>query len=420
MMTRIRGALAAMTARGLPHVMASNLAQQAIAFLTVLIIAKLLPPDEFALIRVALAYVAVAAVVAAGGLTAPILRYCADNSFTTLGRQTLLGIGFRQLLLISSATVFVALLLVLVRYSEAKTRMVFSAYALQLPALAAASLLYVYLQAVQQFKILSAYLVATRMVTLVVTATATYVYGLTGLLMASLVVAYLTCVPLVAASRPAFKTVAEISLPSDFARLARYSVFGTLITAVGQYSDLMILDLVGVEKRDIAVYSLATIFFFAAVGIGGAVQGIATPSFTALIDDPLRFRQQLRRWSAMMSLAGIPVAALLVVLAFAVETWFLRGQYSGLGLVLMLLMIKFCLWCTYAVGGAALVGIGAIRQGTWIAIVTTSVAIAIGYPLCTRFGIWGAAWTQIIVAVISTILVWWIIAIEVRALTQRQ
>lgn len=419
MKARIQSAVVAMTARGLPHVMVSNLAQQGVAFLTVLIIARLLQPSEFALVRIAMAYAAVATIIAAGGFTAPVLRYCADNAFNAVARRVLLGIGIRKLLIASVMTVVIAAVLVLARQGSTLETIVFGVYALQLPGLAMASLLLVYLQAVQQFKVLATYQVAIRVMALAITAAGTYWYGLAGLLATSLMVAYLACVVLFALSRPIFASSGEVTLPPDFSRLARYSVFGMLVTAVGQYSDLMILDLVGTDKREVAVYSLATIFFFAATALVGAIQGIATPAFTALIDNPVQFNTQLRRWSLMMSLAGIPVATLTVILAFVVEKWFLGSQYDGLGYVLMLLMIKFCLWCTYAVGGAALVGIGAIRQGTWIAIATTTVAIAAGYPLCSQFGIWGAAWTQVVVAAISVGLVWWVISIESRALLAR-
>ena len=109
---RVGTYLEALRARGLPHVMIANIAQQVLGFLGVLVLAKLLPPDEFALVRIAMAYVAVATILGAGGLTAPILRYCADPAFNAEGRRHLLGAGLRRLALVSAATLAGALLLV--------------------------------------------------------------------------------------------------------------------------------------------------------------------------------------------------------------------------------------------------------------------------------------------------------------------
>ena len=187
-----------------------------------------------------------------------------------------------------------------------------------------------------------------------------------------------------------------------------------LITTVGQYADLMILDWVNADKRQVAVYSLATIYFFAASALAGSVQSIATPAFTALLYHPQDFAALLRRWSIMLSFSAILMAIPLVGLAFAMEHWILGPAYAGLAAIVMVLMARFCLWCTYAVGGAAMVGMGAIKQGMWIAAVTSTLSVAIGYPLCVRYGIWGATWTQVIVAVASAVLVWWFITVEMR------
>lgn len=412
-------ALRAILAGGLPHLLASNVAQQAIAFATVLLIARLLPPEEFAIVRIALAYVAVAVVVAGAGLTAPVLRYCADPWFSGQQRRILLGISLRRLAAGSAATTALLLgLIVLLPRSETETT-VFAIYALQLPGLAAATLLLVYLQADQQFRQLAVLQLLVRLVALLATGIATFFWGLAGLLAAALTVAYLSCLPLLKAARPLSGAAGDVALPADFSRLAGYSVLGTLITAVGQYADLMILDQVGTEKSAVAVYSLASIFFFSAVAVAGTAQGMATPAFTALINQPDKFRSQLRRWSVLLTLAGLPIAMLLVGLAWLVERYFLQPAYAGLSLILALLMIKFCIWCTYAIGGAALVGIGAIRQGTWVAAITTTLALVLGYPLCARYGIWGAALTQVSVAMVSAALVWWLVVAETRGLADR-
>lgn len=419
MKARIGNAVGRFFRHGLPYVMVSNIAQQGVAFLTVLVVAKLLPPSEFALVRLALAYVAIATVLAAGGITAPVLRYCADTALSPQTRQALLGIGLRRVGLIAAGVMAIALVLVALFHTDNLQFRVYAAYALQLPGLAVASLLLVYLQAAQRFKTLAFYQVAIRLVALVLSVTAVYLHGLNGLLVATGLVAYLACVPLLALSRPLWQRPADTRVPADFSSLAFYSVFGTTVTAVGQYADLIILDMVGTEKNAIAVYSLATVFFFAAMAVGGAVQSVATPMFTGLMHEPAEFRKKLLRWSGLLAAAAIPQAFAMVLLAWVVETGFLGSHYAGLSQLLGILMLKYFLWSTFAVGGAALVGVGAIRQGAWIAVLATLLTIAIGIPLCTRYGVHGAAWTQVAVTVVSALLIGWVLKVEVRALQHR-
>jgi O-antigen/teichoic acid export membrane protein len=419
MKARIQRGLTAMVDHGLVHVMVANLAQQAAAFLGVLLIAKLLAPDEFALVRVALAYMGIATVLAVGGLTTPILRYCADAALSLIERRLLLTLGIGRVLVISAVVTLGALGLVWAWPMEARQASVYSAYALQLPALALASLLLVYLQAIGQFKILAYYQVAIRVVTMVLSVGAAYFYGLFGFLVATLITVYVVCVPLLTLSRPPLRGGAPLSMPADFSKLAHYSVLGAVVTALGQYADVIMLDLVGIEKKRIAVYSLATIFFFSAQAVGGAVQSVATPMFTALIREPVLFKQKLLRWSVLLSVAAIPVSVALVLLGKAVETWFLGINYAGLSSLLAILMLKFFLWSTFAVGGAALLGVGAIKQGTWIAVLTTILSLAIGFPLCKQYGVYGAAWTQVVVTAVSVPLIWWVLVLEIRALRHR-
>lgn len=404
---------------GLPYVMLSNIAQQGVAFLTVIVVARYLAPEEFALVRLALAYVAIATVLAAGGITAPVLRYCADVALQDADRRSLLGMSVRRVVAISLVVLGAALAWVAWWPEDPLQAKVYAAYALQLPGLALASLVLVYLQAVQRFKALAYYQVAIRLAALILSVAAVVVWGLTGLLVAAGLVAYFSCVPLLALARPQWRPAAGFQVPKDFSSLAFYSVFGTVVTALGQYADLIILDVSGTPKAAIAVYSLASVFFFAALAVGGAVQSVATPMFTGLMHEPAQFRRRLVRWSTLLGIAAIPVSLGLVGMAWVVETRFLGSNYAGLSGLLAILMLKFFLWSTYAVGGAALVGVGAIRQGAWIAVLGTIATITIGLPLCERYGVLGAAWTQVIVTVMTALLIGWVLVVEVRALQRR-
>lgn len=402
LLQRIQARLAGLHACGLHHVMIANIAQQVVAFLGVLVIAKLLTPQEFGLVRIAMAYVAVATVIGAGGLTAPVLRYCADPGFDGDARRRVLGSGLRRLALVAAATTAAFLLLIFLSGREGNESLVLSAYALQIPALATGSLLLVYFQAVQRFRYLAYSQVTIRLLSFTLTAAGAWLYGLDGLLLAALVAAIAGILPLLLAARPVFR---EMILPRDFSSLARYSFIGMLITTAGQYTDILLLDWVGTDHQLVAVYSLSTIFFFALSALAGAVQGVATPMFTGLMGDPAAFRTRLRNWSLGLSAAALPAASGAMALAWSLEHWFLGPAYAGLSLMVAILMLRFLLWCTYAVGGAALVGVGAVKQGTWIAAVTTSLAVAVGYPFCLLWNVWGAAWAQVVVALVSALLI---------------
>lgn len=412
MLAKFRAAAAQSLRHGLPHVMIANIVQQAVAFIGIVIIARLLPAEEFALVRIAMAYAAVATIVGTGGLTAPILRYCADPLLDLQQRRRLLGLGLRRLALIAVLATIACLAAVLISDRQGTERLVLIIYSLQIPALAATSLLLVYIQAIQRFKFLAYSQIAIRTTSFLLTVAACYFFGLIGLLFATLAVVIGGVVPLFIAIRPSFRRQVG-DVPENFASLARYSLLGMAITTIGQYADLLILDWADVDRGRVGMYSLATIFFFAASALAGAVQGVATPHFTGLIRDRSGFRSSLQRWSLWLSAGGIVIAFGAIAVAWLLENFFLGKAYSGLSVMVAVLMLRFCIWCSYAVGGAAMVGIGAIRQGTAIAFLTTPFAILVGYPLVAWYGVWGAGIAQILVAVLSAGLVFRVIKREI-------
>jgi len=409
--------LASAHARGYLHYFVSNVAQQVLAFVTMLVVAALLAPQEFALVRIAQAYLAVLLIVGAAGVTAPLLRYCADRGYLPEDKRRLLGRSLTVAATASATVTLLCLALTTWRFAESSPeRAVFFSYALQLPALVAASIALVYLQALQSFRNLAASQLTMRAVTFVAVAVATQTAGLAGLVVAMLVAAYVNVVLLVALA-PALKPLWEGgSNPADFSILARYSVFGMLASTLGQSSDLILLDALGVNRAETGVYSLAAVFLVAAGALVGTVQGVATPAFTAVMHSPNEFRRKLRRWTLAMATLGVGSAIVVYGIAWGIERWFLGGRYEGFSSILGLLLVKFVLWSTYAIGGAALVGIGEIRKGSWVAVITTTLSFAFGVPLIMALGVWGAALAQVAVALVAFLLIGWLILAEVSRL----
>lgn len=407
------GRLVVLIPRGLPHVLIANVAQQALAFISVVLIASFLPPDQFALVRIAVAYTAVATILGAGGLTAPILRYCADISASPQQRRAWLGTALLWLGAISAAVSILALLVIFLSGRRGAEALILSAYAIQVPALAVTSLCLVYLQAEQRFRFLAYSQIIIRCLSLLLTVLGVLFFGLTGFLVATIASVAAGTVPLLLASRPSGE---RLALPADFGALARYSLAGMLVSTVGQYADLMLLDWASTDLHLVAVYSLGTIFFFAVSGLAGSVQSVATPHFTGLMRDRTKFIAALRRWTIGLIAAGALAGIAVCALAWGLERLLLGPNYAGLGLMVGVLMLRFWIWCSYAIGGAAMLGIGAIRQGTWIAVVTTTTAFLVGLPMVLWIGIWGAALTQIVAALVSAVLVWRMVWLEAARL----
>ena len=386
-----------------------------------LAIARLLPEAEFAVVRIAQAYLAVLLIVGVAGVSAPVLRYGADPLISSTEKQQLFGHGLKITLLASITFMLIAFFAVFQRFpSDSIGRAVHLGYAAQLPALAMFSLSVVYLQALQRFQRLALSQLTLKLTAFCLLAGGTFLFGLQGLILSALLMTWLSAWFMLRMAPPLFTAKRPKMLPMDFNSLARYSVFGMLLTTLGQSSDLILLDVLGVNKADVGSYSLASVFFVAAGALVGTAQSVATPAFTALMNDPVEFRRQLWGWSIGMMGAGVLVAGGLIAGVWLLKLWFFGERYSEFPALFAVLMVKFVLWSTYAIGGAAMVGIGAIKQGSWIAVVTTALAFGAGWPLIREYGVWGAALTQVLGAVATFFLVWWVIRDEVRRLERRR
>ncbi len=392
--------------QGYLQVLSSNVLLQLLGFGSVLLVAKFLPPDDLAIIRTAQAYAAVLVIVAGWGLTTPVLRYCADPVFSISAKRVFLGFALVRVVAVSLAVVICAGLAAFV-LTDGPVAEVYMGYALAIPALAITSLFFVYLQARQEFGQLARSQTYIKLGSVAAIVLATWWSGLIGFVIAIILAAYLGLIPLFRVAVPVIVARTREYLPNDFSHMATVSMVGMLISALGQSADFILLEYAKEDRMIVGRYSLATIFLLAASTLTGSIQGVVTPKFTALLSTPAEFRSKLRSWTINTIMLSAAVACACLGAAWCLEQWFFSDGYRGFTEFLSVLMLKYVVWSAYAIAGAAMVGAGLIKIGTWIAMFTTTTAFVAGYFLILAHGAWGAAWTHVVIAGLSLMLVWW-------------
>ena len=398
-------------------VFSMNILLQLLGFGSTVMVAKFLFPEELALVKTAQAYASVAVILAGVGITAPMLHFCADLRFGEEAQKAMLRTALRIITWVS--LVLVAMILLIVSGTmgfDEQSGQVFAIYAFVLPALALTGLFYVYLQARQQFGALAKNQSLIKITSVCLVVWAAYVWGLYGLLVMTVLVAYLGLVPLFRLTGVGWRSVPANPLPKGFYPMAFYGMVGTFISALGQISDFILMDFVGVDLGDIGRYSLAAVFFLGAATVTGAIQAVITPKFTALISNPPQFMSYLRSWISKIIILSLMVASIVIFTGWLLQSWFFGESYAGFLNYLAILMLKYITWSSYAIVGAAMLGAGVIRSGTWVAIATTIVSFALGYPLCKWWGAAGAAAAQVAVSLLSLGLILWLQKLEFNRL----
>lgn len=403
--------------KGYLPVFSMNILLQLLGFGSTVIVAKFLLPAELAMVKTAQAYAAVAVILAGAGLTAPILRFCADCRFGEEAQQAMLRTALRVVAWVSLAVVIALLGVVAATLGfEEQTGRVYALYALVLPALAFTGLFYVYLQARQQFSALAKNQSLIKVVSVCLVVWATYAWGLYGLLAATVIVTYVGLAPLLRLTNIGRISKSVMELPAGFYRLALYGMAGMFVSALGQSSDFILMDFVGTDRTEVGKYSLASIFFLGAATLTGSIQSVITPKFTQLLSDPPQFLAYLRSWIPKMVGLSVLVACSTVFAGWILQTWFFGEKYVGFVDYLTILMFKYIIWSSYAVVGAAMLGAGIVKSGTWVAAATTIGSFALGYPFCMWWGATGAALSQVSVTLLSLGLILWVQKLEFNRL----
>jgi O-antigen/teichoic acid export membrane protein len=211
------------------------------------------------------------------------------------------------------------------------------------------------------------------------------------------------------------KSVAGFSaFPSNFNKISLYSLAGTLVTTVGQYADFYILDHFAMNREQIGHYSLAFLFVLGASQVTGTIQTIASPYFTAKSSDEAWFRKKLSDVQWKVCLLSVAVAVSVWCVAWLLVRNFFDLNYAGSMNYLAVLLIKYVVWSAYSIIGVALVGIGLIRSGFYLSLLTTPLVIGLGYMLLRDYGVIGVAWAQVIVAVFSGLCILLIARVELN------
>ncbi|NQX11396.1 MOP flippase family protein [Microbacteriaceae bacterium VKM Ac-2855] len=152
-------------------------------------------------------------------------------------------------------------------------------------------------------------------------------------------------------------------------------------------------------------YNLA---FNVGVSIPGRINPIITrvlfPYFTLIQGDSRKLRQNYLRMITLCGLASVP---LLVGVAFTAEdvmTIAFGSQWSGFGPVLTLLAVAGMLRALGNPMGSLLQATDNVKVGLYFNIARTAVNIPLVIALTATWGILGAAWSMVIIGLISYVI----------------
>ena len=392
--------------KGFFHLLSANFLAQFLSFGSLLLVARLLSPAEFGEIRIIQSYVSLFTILAGGGLSTAVHKYCAESR-TSENKDNIL----RHSLVIASMTTVITLAFMVVLAmagglaKSSRFPLWLLVYALGvIPCAVMSDILALFLQAQKRIKEVAGMQALMKGLAFGVVVISTWLGGFHGFIASTIVASLVGLLTLLRLVRLRFFNAHCYALPEQFANFAFFSVLAGAINIYGQYTDIFILDYFVRDRVEIGYYSLATIFLLGAIQVTTTIQTLATPYFSERAHDQTWFRRKLIQTQTRLAALSVAVAVA-VYIAAAVLVYLIYGaNYRASLLYLGILLVKYILYSSSAMISIALIGLGLVRYNFAAVAVATPAGLALSYSLLQRFGVAGVAWAQVGSAAIVLIM----------------
>ena len=393
--------------KGFFHLLSANFIMGFLAFGAQLLVAKFLTPVELGQIKVMQSFIWLATILAGFGFNTAILKLCSEKKsreersiiFTQNIYYTVIPIIFVLVIL------FLLAKLGLLSPDKAINNWL-PVYMLVIPAMTYTALVMAYLQALKKIQIMAKMQMIIRLFSVIVLVFATYVYGLVGFIFSSIFILYISSGVLFSLVKSDFKI--KRKLRAGFSKsffYAKWSVAANIVTAIGQYMDILILNYFIEDRLNFGYYSLSVIFILGMNYITATVQAIATPYFSEKSNNKQEFLRVLKKYEKLMILLAFSVT----MVAFLIVPLFINvlygSAYKPAGIYFRILLFKYFFWSCYALPGVAMVGLGKMRYNFLSGFILVIISFILTYFFIIYYGIIGAAIAQALAYFISLIVV---------------
>lgn len=401
--------------KGFFHLLGSNFLISFLGFGVILLLAKILTPKEIGDIKLIQSYAAFFIMFASFGYNISTLKLCSERR-SKIEKLKIFALSTKRIIYFSllSMVILISLSYLGLLSSDKFVSNWLIIYALVIPFAALGYNFVSYFQAIKEIKKMAKLQVIVRLQFIFIIIISTYFFGFDGLVY-STILSYIIGT-LVYLKSTGLKFVKFFYVKNKFNKFNHYAIFailGSLITLVGQYSDMYLIDYLETDRELIGFYSLATVFFMGATVVIGTIQSIVTPYFSENENDRVWQKRNWIKYQLLAIATSLITAIGMYILIIILVNFYFGLDYLQTKHFVFLLMIKFVVWSTYAISGAALAGLGKMKQGFYLVCFSVPFSIFLGYTFYPKYGIDGIIFSQIltnlIVMFIATMYTWKVI-----------
>jgi O-antigen/teichoic acid export membrane protein len=383
--------------KGFLYLLSSNFFSQILSFGTSLLITRFLDPVELGETKILQSYIILFLVFAGAGFNATILKYCSENR-SQENREFLLRFSLYRTLLTTAVVLLVLTVLALIGSltSTAHLTSWLLIYALAIPFIVVTDILSVFLLATKRAKELSAVQVTNKAIAFVLIVLCTWVWKVEGFVIGALAAGILGVFFPLSKVSAGFLKAPSGRAPAGIYPLAFFSALAGGITILGQYGDVFILDHFVADRQAIGYYSLATFFILAASQFTMTIQSTLTPYFSENRKDRIWLKKNLIQNQLLAIALSLLVSAGVYAAGWVLIRFVYGSQYQPSLNYLLILLLKYILFSSYAVISSAFIGLGLVKYNFIAVAISTPVGLLLSFLLQQDYSATGVAWAQVI------------------------
>jgi O-antigen/teichoic acid export membrane protein len=415
MITRLHTLLAYLNSKGFFDLMIARFLMQFMGLGTVLLVARLVPITDLGDIKIIQSYSELFMLFAGFGFSTAVLKICSERS-SLKDKESLLRSAALRSLCTSLLSMVLLTILATTRVITPTAHVArwLMIYSLAIPFAVMSELLVTFLQAQKKIKVMARIQSIVKIQSVVIIIICTWRWGFKGFIVATVIAFVAGLIPLFLQVGTRFLTLRSRCHTQRFMHYATYSMLGNFVSQLGQRGDILILDHLVKNRANIGYYALASIFTLAAVQATGVVQQILIPYFSEHSNDIAWIKKQLKINIQRMTLLGIVIALFIYFAAWFIISAFFDPSYYIVLQYLSVLLVGYFIFSTYAVVGAALLGLGFMRYNFLCVVISTPLSLLFMCIGFNHFGIIGLAWSSVVASSVKAMLTFCLLPVVLK------
>jgi O-antigen/teichoic acid export membrane protein len=395
--------------KGFFHLFSANFFINFVGFGSQFMVAWLLTPIQLGEIKIMQTYIAVAALFTTFGFNTSTLKLCSENRQD--GEKVFLFNKALKYVAICLCIIF-PLLILLIKFgfisNDLEIIKYFPYFSLSLIPLTFSGIFSNYLQALKQFKSLSEIQMLTKIVSVLAVIALTYFLGFNGYIIALIFGYTLTTFFFMKRASQLNNITPEITILNPLSTHLKYaniSFITNLVTQVGMFSDVFLMNYFITDKNAIGYYSFALTILIVANIFTTTVQQISVPHLSEKASNKKEFEKIAKKYGNINVIVSIVVAlGLILFIPFVVKLVF-GGKYDQSIPFFIILTGAWLFQNIVSFEGYSLLGAGKIGYNLLTYIIILFLGFIFSYLLMIKFGIVGLAYGKLLNGFISIFVV---------------